>query len=782
MPVRRGVLVGKLLEALLENSLFQDRLQTITGEPLSPSHVKWLAAVAALGGLAYEDGCGAQEMLRACCAALLDTPVPWLPNLTPDPTNDLMAMLNAAFSYRGRSLQLGGLVGPTVPATSREFPNLIAAIDHEWSNKIVWPGHMNPEAQHVFAGLVALLHQVVPEHEDGADPIDTLRNLELVRDDTSWISDRIERFFPSASSAITEAMWGQPITNHLVLEAEPTSDKTRAALIYGLRLWQEGRVEGIAWFLPNRLAAAHVFERVTEVLGGDGPTVVLALPFDPIQDGPTTWLTAPGWFTDPGRNFRGMAAPIVITTMEQALLSLRSGAGLQHTFTRLAWLSRQAIFVDGILPFDWRNVFGGGAVIRNYQRHGTDTLVISSGLDAVTRNLLDQSGGAAPDSLLSDDHDDDADHRERLRQHCEESMQVPFGLVWDVPLACRPAQRRIHLEPTDLPDLVRQATSLAQEGQRVLIVHTTNRACVTTAMAFREAGCDDLLLNVTDTEGCRHPAVLRSHYTFLDRRLIDESARIVFARERTIQNGTILVSTPLIDSASLYEFDVVFSDLAPMDVLLRRVSLLAPGGWLRVISRIPGPQDGIPDDYIGRQGGLPSAVVYQDLSSLWTTQQWLEDGPIDLDFALTREYLEGAFHPGSPLIAEWDIPRAHRELLAERRRVLLNEAGLNAERLNTGLWTEPFGTGNGRASLQIKGPLKMRVRLAGVSPLTGLELGTVYIPYDARLLGRSEIIPDRQGEHVTWRGDLNHVYGYLGLSSAQTDNEDEDEEEWDDDD
>lgn len=179
-------------------------------------------------------------------------------------------------------------------AARRVYPNAFAGN--------AAPIEVSIELEHHFAGLVMLAdwlgshrESFFPFQHEG-DRIEWSRRraskaLAAVGLDVSTARKRIEHGQPTFGQ--TFGLLGEPrplqsalasadLPALLIAESDTGSGKTEAALMHFLALFAAGKVDGLYFALPTRVAARELYGRVAasmkRVFGGDCPPVLLAVP------------------------------------------------------------------------------------------------------------------------------------------------------------------------------------------------------------------------------------------------------------------------------------------------------------------------------------------------------------------------------------------------------------------------------------------------------------------------------------------------------------------------
>jgi CRISPR-associated endonuclease/helicase Cas3 len=129
--------------------------------------------------------------------------------------------------------------------------------------------------------------------------------------------------------------------------------------------------------------------------------------------------------------------------------------------------------------------------------------------------------------------------------------------------------------------------------------------------------------------------LFHARFAMGDRLAIEERVLERFGRERPQRypGGAVLVATQVVEQSLDLDFDLVVSDLAPIDLLIQRAGRLwrhmdrrpqsaRPNSEPRFLVLSPDPTDDAPANWIRRS--LPgTAAVYRDPKLLWTSMKAL---------------------------------------------------------------------------------------------------------------------------------------------------------------
>jgi CRISPR-associated endonuclease/helicase Cas3 len=484
----------------------------------------------------------------------------------------------------------------------------------------------------------------------------------------------------------------------LLAESDTGSGKTEAALAWFFRLYAEGRVDGLYFALPTRVAARELYERVCRAIdaafeAGQRPSpVLLAAPGYVKVDGVNVErvLTDPQgrlWDDNPQelrrerlwsaeRPKRFLAAPIAVGTIDQALLSVLQ---VRHSLLRSVCLDRHLLVVDEVHASDpyMREVLR--ALLRGHIERGGWALLLSA--------TLGESAAAA--------------YFDRAAAPLDAALARPYPLLssraqhWPMPTA---RERHIHVECastlTDDEPLLPPLIDAIERGARVLVV------CNTVARAnalFRwvesvlMAQHPHLLPALFALDGIRCPH--HGRFAREDRERLDAAVTAQMGKGAP-SGARLIIGTQTLEQSLDIDADWLITDLAPMDVLIQRLGRLhrhrrthRPVGFdtPRALVRVP-PRDLA--EYLGKDGELraPAGLgsVYADGRVLARTCEELKQRPLLELPRQARERIERTTHPDA-LDTLPEVWRLHGQQLAGRVQAEIVQA------LRSVIDDEPFG-------------------------------------------------------------------------------------------
>ncbi|GIX30352.1 MAG: CRISPR-associated helicase/endonuclease Cas3 [Porticoccaceae bacterium] len=535
------------------------------------------------------------------------------------------------------------------------------------------PIDATPEFQQRSAGLVMLADWIGSDtqffpyrHGDEARQVfarkaaeRALRAIGLVTPEPRTVKpfDQIFPFQPTAlQKTLAETLAPSDETRLLLAESDTGSGKTEAALAWFFRLYAEGKVDGLYFALPTRVAARELYERARRAVDAafesdarPGPVLLAAPGYVKVDGAPvlpapqgTIWDDSEPdhkrerlWSAERPKRF--LAAPIAVGTIDQALLSVLQ---VKHSLLRSVCLDRHLLVVDEVHASDpyMREVLR--ALLQGHVGRGGWALLLSA--------TLGESAAAK--------------YFERDMASLAEAIARPYPLLssrnraWPMP-AARERQIAVELSPTLTDDeaLIPPLIAALQAGARVLIV------CNTVARAnalFRrvesalEADHPELLPALFALDGVRCPH--HGRFAREDRERLDAAVTAQFGKGSP-DGARLIIGTQTLEQSLDIDADWLVTDLAPMDVLIQRLGRLhrhagraRPPGFEapRALVRVP---DKELSSYLDKNRMLraPAGLgrVYADGRVLACTWAELRRDPLLVLPKQARERIERTTHP-----------------------------------------------------------------------------------------------------------------------------------------
>jgi CRISPR-associated endonuclease/helicase Cas3 len=349
----------------------------------------------------------------------------------------------------------------------------------------------------------------------------------------------------------------------IIIEAPTGSGKTEASLYLADTTIQREQKGGIYIAMPTQATSNQMYSRTAHFLAHRYSKDEINLHlvhgaallhekgdlFEPTnvwgEEEPNfSNLQAHRWFLPRKRT---LLAPFGVGTVDQTFLSVLNS---RHFFLRLFGLSHKVLIFDEVHAYDVYMTQIFKTLLHWLHAVGTSVIILSATLPQSTRQELMKAYGAesVPDeavafpriSIVSDNHAD-------------------IICAGDVP------SREIKLQwiNEDLSSLVSKLEDkLINGGCAAVICNTVNRAQKVFDVVKESFSEDEVIL-------------FHSRFPFCWREQIEQRVKDAFAKEASKRpRKAIVVATQVIEQSLDLDFDLMITDLAPVDLLIQRIGRL----------------------------------------------------------------------------------------------------------------------------------------------------------------------------------------------------------------
>lgn len=346
----------------------------------------------------------------------------------------------------------------------------------------------------------------------------------------------------------------------LVLIESPTGSGKTEAAFYLADTWARTlRQRGLYVAMPTMSTSNQMWERVGKFLHRRYPQMDIAPllihsqarwvappPETTLQDETEESTTATlAWFLP---RKRSLLAPCAVGTVDQALMCVLQA---RHFFVRLFGLSEKTVIFDEVHAYDTYMSTLFQRLLGWLRAMGTSVVLLSATLPAQTRHDLLEAYAGHPVDLAPVEYP-------AITWASVESAGI-------VPLP-RPEDRCVTLEwlsrePDTVVDTLRAA--LREGGCAAVICNTVARAqkIYLAIKGARLVPADALTL-------------FHARYPFAWRDEIEKGVLARFGKTGTRPERAIVVATQVIEQSLDLDFDVMISDLAPIDLIVQRAGRL----------------------------------------------------------------------------------------------------------------------------------------------------------------------------------------------------------------
>jgi CRISPR-associated endonuclease/helicase Cas3 len=565
--------------------------------------------------------------------------VDWQPSADRDPVTFALRLVDQALHLSGLEVLSRGLI----PAESQLLAGALTLADWIGSTEAIFP--FAPDMEKDTGGYWedSCERARVALQQTGTRRVLTERQATEV----VW-ADLFPRLAARPSSLQAHVMsFPLPKPGDLVIiESDTGSGKTEAALALYARLRSAGRADGLFFALPTRATASAMHGRIREFAEGFCPeaagNIVLASggvadhrnngDIEPRNDDDVECAAITRWAS---RSLtKAFAGELVVGTIDQALLATLP---VKHAHLRLAALARLVIVVDELHSYDGYMLSLLSRLAQFIRSSGGVMVAMSATL---ATDVTHELAAISPAPSLAE---------ARKRAFPSVSYGSSDGVLREHAIAS-PVSRERSYEIVEIPaeSVARMANDAARDGARVLIIRNTVSAVF------------DTMQNLVD---CASPYVwgptasgaapYHSRYTRADRSVLDTAIRRDFGRDSAVA-GQILVATQVAEQSLDVDFDLLITDLCPIDVLLQRLGRVHRHerpriqGYLVPRALVITPDRAFSDVLEGsppsswRRTGLGS--VYEDLPVLALTQELIRRTPHLVVPTMNRAIIEEVYH------------------------------------------------------------------------------------------------------------------------------------------
>lgn len=351
----------------------------------------------------------------------------------------------------------------------------------------------------------------------------------------------------------------------ILIEAPMGEGKTEAALYAHLRLQEQLQHRGLYVALPTQATGNSMFNRVSEFLHDLKHPYPLDLQllhgasflndnFTKLKmkaiystNAKTANVAAEEWFT---HKKRALLSDYGVGTVDQALLSVMN---VKHQFVRIWGLGNRVIVLDEIHAYDMYTSTLIESLIEWFFALDSSVILMSATLPKNKKDSLLRSFGA---NAMNYAEYPRITYLEKGETNSH-SIAIPKNPDRKVEIQLKPA-------PTNINDLaILLSEFVANGGCAVCIVNTVQRA-------------QDIYTFLTESKSDIELFLFHARFPAEDRKLKENDTLTNFGKDSLQQRPkkAILVATQVVEQSLDIDFDVMISDLAPIDLILQRAGRL----------------------------------------------------------------------------------------------------------------------------------------------------------------------------------------------------------------
>ncbi len=485
-----------------------------------------------------------------------------------------------------------------------------------------------------------------------------------------------------------------------IIEDATGAGKTEAAQMLVHGLLSENRASGAFWGMPTQATANAMYDRQVNMLAGlfapsahTRPSLVLShgranlderfsrsiLPnFDvlggdaSISDEVASEAACPAFMADDRR--AGLLADIGVGTVDQAFLGVLP---TRFNTLRLFALSEKVLVLDEVHAFDEYMHAEALGLLRMQSALGGSAILLSATLPAAQKREMLDAWCATREPLRDPETAavEESESAYPLLTIVREAVDAREDVRFESPSW---SHRSVPIHwLREGSEAVGVVVNAARAGACVVWIRNTVSSCISAAATLTAEGME--------------PLIFHSRFTPVDRQRIETQVLKQFGREskRADRNGCVLVATQVVEQSLDIDFDVMVSDIAPIDLLIQRVGRLwrhsrsdgeRPEGLVPKLHVLSAPADREPDATWVSAACPGTEFVYADAGVLWRTVRVLEDrGSIDSPGGL-RSLIESVYGasdvpPALQASADKAQGQAYSALALGRQNVLKEASG-----------------------------------------------------------------------------------------------------------
>ncbi len=454
-----------------------------------------------------------------------------------------------------------------------------------------------------------------------------------------------------------------------ILEDVTGSGKTEASLTLASRIISAGLADGVFIALPTMATSNAMYERMGNVYWrlfeeNERPSLVLShgsrhlsekfrqsyrdhiisANTDRVEQSEETdegRVHCAGWFADSSK--KALLADTGVGTIDQVLLSVLP---VRYQSLRYFGMSRKLLILDEVHSYDAYMLRILETVLTGHASAGGSTILLSATLPFAIRQRL----VAAYRQGLGEDED-----KVILS---EKGYPLATGIIKNFPPVENVLETRREVARTVAVELVRNAgeaidviKKAAQKEQCACwIRNTVNDVFDAYDLLVKAEGISKSNIDVFHSRFALHDRIK------IEKKIINNFGEKSGYEER---KGRILLATQVVEQSLDLDFDIIISDLAPIDLLIQRAGRLhrhlrdSKGNRVSAIQKssrsspvyyvyIP-PETEAPDPK-WFSGTFPGAsFVYKDTALLWRTKEILKKEKAIITPARSRHLIESVY-------------------------------------------------------------------------------------------------------------------------------------------
>ena len=355
-------------------------------------------------------------------------------------------------------------------------------------------------------------------------------------------------FSPYQPRGIQTLLNDMPLETGLtIVESDTGSGKTEFALAYASMLIEKNLADGIVFGLPTQATANGLFERIGEAASKLFPDSTLTL-----AHSKSKYLIPDenGFLHQSSK--RAFLGSLSVATVDQILMGV---LGIKHQFIRSFGTRKSVLILDEIHSFDAYMYALIERVLQGQHQAYSSVILLSATLPLSLKTKLVKPYSGKVSSI-------------------EYPLVTHVGMdgkTQEIDLKQPIARKKVYLENWLSNDLLPTA-----EQQQSLIEHAKNGAVIgviCNTVHDAQNLYQQLKSQINTEDEPLEIDLFHARYTFSDRARIEKQILDIYGKHAGRQ-GRILVATQVVEQSLDLDFDLLVSQIAPIEFLMQRMGRL----------------------------------------------------------------------------------------------------------------------------------------------------------------------------------------------------------------
>lgn len=355
-------------------------------------------------------------------------------------------------------------------------------------------------------------------------------------------------FFPYQPRSIQTLLVNMPLKIGLtIVESDTGSGKTEFALAYASMLIEKKLADGIVFGLPTQATANGLFERIGEAAGKLFPDSTLTLAHSKAK---YLMPDENGFLHQSSK--RAFLGSLSVATVDQILMGV---LGIKHQFIRSFGTRKSVLILDEIHSFDAYMYALIERVLQGQHQAFSSVILLSATLPLSLKNKL-------------------------IKPYSGEVKSNAYPLITHVDINGGTQEFALN-QPTDkkityIKKWLSNDLLPTSEQQKELIEHALNGAVVG-VICNTVQDAQNLFIQLKDKNSINEQKIeidlFHARFTFSDRARIEKQTLNTYGKHAP-RKGRILVATQVVEQSLDLDFDLMVSQIAPIEFLMQRMGRL----------------------------------------------------------------------------------------------------------------------------------------------------------------------------------------------------------------